>query len=1031
MSKSSPSTKVLTVAHPQLSSTYYRDTFHLETNLAPATETFFSQINHLETYNISDFLSTLEKKNRIKEQPYFSEENLQKLFGKINQLSSNDTAEFATPDLDKILNSLAGLGFKKEMLSGLNIQNLVAITNDKIDKFKPREIANIVNAFARLGYDKDDLKIDSAKLSGRINQKISGFTHQDTLISLHAFAQLGYGEEDLGHSVKNLISSAKRPSSKKLISNFDGREISTLIHSLAKMEMFDELFNPDLRSQINATFTTKTITDLSPESAFSLLQAQMICDLILGDRFFADTTSSAISKNCKNETAKISQLQQKVANHLPKNQLEYPLYKISETSLRDVDIFYKTDRKNYFIEVDGPTHFYSSKNSAGEISCQKNSATVQRDRLNEAAILRLAERNRDEDFYYLTLPFFEIANLTYKQLSDVLKDKFTNSSKLEPTVIEQEAVEEEKVAEDSLAAPENEPVKIIKPAAAKKTKSKKPAKTVKETATPQAIPNDPKTEKLIEFFFTTKNLAGFAERFAHSPNVDKIFEKAQAEINGSSRSDITSALIRAGAPLPQDAATMMNNAIVKNHSDIIEALITTGIDVNATLPNGKNPLDFAAHHIPPNVRIVNSLIAAGANIETAEIDAAKANSLLQQSLAEGCIESSCALLKLGTTVPKGILKKALELESPALVIAITEKAGFNPQNEEAKSALRAAVKSNNVEIFDTLVAARINVAEIDFTGAKKFLFDVIHDGNPNSILRLAQNKEFAKLTFPNGSTPLHVAAFNGDVDVAAALVESDAPLNAATSIGSTPLHLAAFKGNKDIVQILVDAGADTQATSIVKNSLLTPLHSAIIANRDEIAEILITKTEISSDARIGLVKSTITNNHPKTFETLIKHWPLSEKDKLNGLLLFLTKEGPIEFIKILTDNGVDPNIILPDRNDPPLHTVICEAHLTSDKDRSLKIINSLIDAGADVNLSSKNGFAPLAIAAHNGHKDIVQILIERGATSTASPEKLPKRATLLIQDVISEMMHSLNPSSTPSETTIKSLKQDKSQSSVK
>lgn len=1022
MSKSSSSTKIITALSP----THYRDNFYLETNLAPAITDFFSRLNSHNIQNISDFLSTLESKNHRYKQPDLSEENLQKLFRKINQLSTESKAEFSAQDLDKILNSFAGLGFKKEALEGLNIQNLAAITNEKTDNFRSRDIANILNGFARLGYNKDDLKIDTAKLSGCINRKISHFSSQDTLISLHAFAQLGYGEAELGHSVKKLITHAKNPSAKKPIANFDGREISTLIHSLAKMEMFDELFNPNLCDQINATFTTNTISNLTPESAFSLLQAQMICDLVLGEKFFDESTALAISKKCKNETHKISQLQQLVAKQLPKNNVtqEYPLYKISEASLRDVDIFYKTGNKNYFIEVDGPTHFHSSENSAGEISYQKNSATSQRDYLNESAILRLAELNRDESFYYLTLPFFEIEKLTAKQLAAALEQKFANSPRLEPSVIEQEVVEESAPSEEEKV---NEPVKIIKSAATKKIKSKKPAKRLQEGATPQVIPqassDDSKTEKLIEFFFSTKNLTGFPEKFAHSPHINRIFERAQTEINGTSRSDITAALIKAGAPLPQDAATMLSNAIIKDQQNIIEALITTGIDVNAILPNGKNPLNFAAHHLPANIQIINGLIAAGANIETAEINADKANSLLGQSLTKGHIESACALLKLDrVAAPKGVLGRAVELESLPLVTAITEKIGFNPQNEEAKSALKAAVKNNNVEIFDTLVAAGITVAEIDFTNAKKFLLEVIHNGNSNSFLQLAQNKNFAKLAFPNGSTPLHIAAFNGHVDAVAALVKSGAPLDAATTIGSTPLHLAAFNGNENVVQILVDSGANTQAETRVKGCLLTPLHSAVISNHVEAAEILITRTTISSATRLEFVKSTKAHNQPELFKTLINHWPSSEKDNLNSLLFFLAKEGPVEFIKILTNSGVDPNVILPDCAAPPLHTVIYDAHLSTNKDKSLKTIEALIAAGADVNLSSKDGFAPLAIAAHNGHKDIVRILIDRGAVSTASPQKLPESAISLIQDVVREMAQSLsNPSPTPSETTTKSL----------
>jgi ankyrin repeat protein len=47
-------------------------------------------------------------------------------------------------------------------------------------------------------------------------------------------------------------------------------------------------------------------------------------------------------------------------------------------------------------------------------------------------------------------------------------------------------------------------------------------------------------------------------------------------------------------------------------------------------------------------------------------------------------------------------------------------------------------------------------------------------------------------------------------------------------------------------------------------------------------------------------------------------------------------------------------------------------------------VQALIDAGADVNAQTNDGFTPLMVAAFQGHKDIVQLLVREGADVNAT-----------------------------------------------
>ena len=72
----------------------------------------------------------------------------------------------------------------------------------------------------------------------------------------------------------------------------------------------------------------------------------------------------------------------------------------------------------------------------------------------------------------------------------------------------------------------------------------------------------------------------------------------------------------------------------------------------------------------------------------------------------------------------------------------------------------------------------------------------------------------------NKDTALAMAAAFGKTDVAIALIEGGADLDARNKDGTTPLHSASFLCYPDIVQALVDKGADK---NVRNNSGSTPL----------------------------------------------------------------------------------------------------------------------------------------------------------------------------------------------------------------
>ena len=67
-------------------------------------------------------------------------------------------------------------------------------------------------------------------------------------------------------------------------------------------------------------------------------------------------------------------------------------------------------------------------------------------------------------------------------------------------------------------------------------------------------------------------------------------------------------------------------------------------------------------------------------------------------------------------------------------------------------------------------------------------------GNPNDV-------------DDNGRTGLHIAAINGNLQIAAILIKATARLDVKDPLGNTPLHLAAERNQVEMARLLLDVGA--------------------------------------------------------------------------------------------------------------------------------------------------------------------------------------------------------------------------------
>ena len=108
------------------------------------------------------------------------------------------------------------------------------------------------------------------------------------------------------------------------------------------------------------------------------------------------------------------------------------------------------------------------------------------------------------------------------------------------------------------------------------------------------------------------------------------------------------------------------------------------------------------------------------------------------------------------------------------------------------------------------------------------------------------------------------AAKNGSVDAVSSLLAMDPSLiDSRDSDGSSPLHCAAWKGQLEVARALLDAGANIEDQNTNEHWGGTPLHAAAHGNQKLIAELLIARganvNAVSCNGRKPLTETTFHN----------------------------------------------------------------------------------------------------------------------------------------------------------------------------
>ena len=288
--------------------------------------------------------------------------------------------------------------------------------------------------------------------------------------------------------------------------------------------------------------------------------------------------------------------------------------------------------------------------------------------------------------------------------------------------------------------------------------------------------------------------------------------------------------------------------------------------------------------------------------------------------------------------------------------------------------------------------------------AKKVIDEIIKEYRENNEITLSSGNKQAlellleagfnpELNNSEGDTALLTAIRNGQVDIAASLLNTGVnPNNANSRTDETPLIAAVRKGNIEMVRMLLEHGADPNKIQHSGEEWSLPLHQTLLrsntlSHAGEIVTLLLNAganpertNMLASGQPTGTAYQMAMTYGSGELMTIMEAHDRHCTDKLVALKAkiqgFSSINAKIETLKVAA---------LKARNYFRLNQLIIDALLDAVTANDPTLVKLLLSTGIDPNQPIDQGETLLTTAARAGHKTIVEIALATPGTNVNKP----------------------------------------------
>jgi ankyrin repeat protein len=251
-------------------------------------------------------------------------------------------------------------------------------------------------------------------------------------------------------------------------------------------------------------------------------------------------------------------------------------------------------------------------------------------------------------------------------------------------------------------------------------------------------------------------------------------------------------------------------------------------------------------------------------------------------------------------------------------------------------------------------------------------------GNSSEVIRLVNSNKIIK------SDELNILKFitaYGNMEAFELILSKGFDVNTEDAFGYTLLNIAVRHGNLEIVKYLVDRGVDVNE---IYNDGETPLTKAIENSHINVAKFLIEKgakmhTRYSANEKEQNAGPDILEIASGNGDVDMVKWIIANKYPLNEELAYFAmlsavKNNQLKVLQYLIDNGANPNT---ENVNGSLLMNLCMID-----EYNIDLVKFLIECGADVNGGKDKG-SPLMLCSISNRPDIAEYLLFMGADPNA------------------------------------------------
>ena len=378
---------------------------------------------------------------------------------------------------------------------------------------------------------------------------------------------------------------------------------------------------------------------------------------------------------------------------------------------------------------------------------------------------------------------------------------------------------------------------------------------------------------------------------------------------------------------------------------VCQVLIDAGADIETKDERGLSPLLWAS--ISGKIEVVKMLVKAGAGVRVTDTEG---HTCLTLAAWSGHTETVKMLVKAGAdlsaTDNKGDTCLTIaacfgHTEIVRYLVGLPE-VNVNHSGDEGFTALHWACQEDYRTMVEVLIDAGADIEAKDEEGYSPLL-RASKDASLDTVKMLVKAGAGVRVTDNREHTCLTLAAWCGHTEtVRHLLCLPEVDVHQSNNRGYTALHRAVAMKHSAVVEVLIDAGADVEGKR--DGICNTPLHYACEVGEREIVRMLL---EAGAD--------------------------IEAKDENGGSpLLLASKEGSLDTVKKLLEAGADVCATNEVGDTCLLFAAYC-GHT--------EIVRYLVGLPeVDVNHRTRAGCTALQRARKKPHADVVQVLLEHGAS---------------------------------------------------